>query len=124
MGKPYEKQFFFAGNGTRCGLMVCNACGQPIFNHAHDWMSQKVNKHWDWEYQTFHRKCRDDQSGWEKIELAEKSAADKKAKTMAALKSVADSLGISDPILFADLAAEALGEPDLDGHYFGRYGSC
>lgn len=21
-------------------------------------------------------------------------------------------------------AAEALGEPDLDGHYFGLYGSC
>jgi len=104
--------------------MVCNACSQPIFNHAHDWMSQKVNKNWDWEYQTFHRKCRNDQSGWEKIELSQKIAADKKAKTMATLKSVADSLGISDPILFADLAAESLGEPDLDGYYFGQFGSC
>lgn len=124
MGKPYEKQFFFAGSGPRCGTMVCCSCNQPIFNHAHDWMSQKVTRKWDWEYKTFHRKCYPDQSGWEKVEKAEKVATEAKQKTMDALRNVAKELGVSDPILFADLAAEALGEPDLDGHYFSLYGSC
>ena len=123
MGKPYEKQFFFSGCGTRCGTMICAACNQPIFDHSHDWMVQKIDKNWDWQYQTFHRKCRDDQTGWEKIEKAKKNAADEHAATMEALRNVARTLGISDPILFADLAAEALGEPDLDRHYFSIYGS-
>jgi hypothetical protein len=124
MGKPYEKQFFFSGSRTQCGTMICSSCNKPILNEAHDWMAQKVNKNWDWEYHTFHRNCRTDQSGWQKLEKAAKIAADAKQKTMELLRNVAKEIGVSDPILFADLAAEALGEPDLDSHYFNIYGSC
>lgn len=123
MGKPYDKEYHFAGHSGTTGTMICIACSQPIFNHAHDWMEQRRDKAGDWFFETMHRKCCADQSGWEAIEKEQKKAADKKAVAMDALRKTAAQIGVSDPYLFADLAAEALGEPDLDGHYFDRFGS-
>ena len=38
MGKPFGHEYHFAGGGSSKGLMVCDGCNQPIFNHAHDWL--------------------------------------------------------------------------------------
>lgn len=72
MGKPYNHQYHFKGYGTTIGRMICGHCSQPIDNQRHDWMSyNKSHPVDDWRYHTFHRQCRQDQSGWKEIEVAE-----------------------------------------------------
>ena len=128
MGKPYGHEYHFIGDGTQKGLMVCASCNQPIFGHNQDWMSyQKTYRDedgWeDWKYVCFHRKCSKDQSGWEKIEK-ENDKAERKARLIKEkLQKVASEIGVTCPYDFAELAADALGESDLSGHYFSLYGS-
>ncbi len=123
MAKPYGHQYFFAGSGNACGTMVCAKCNQPVFNHAHDWMAYKKPTRFDWGYVCFHRKCADSQAGWEKIERARKAVDETHDARMISLRRVAGEIGVTCAIDFAQLAAEALGEGDLDGHYFNQFGS-
>lgn len=123
MGKPYDKQYFFSGSGTSCATMVCIKCNQPILNKSQDWMAQKKNKNYDWSYQTIHRGCVDDQSEWIKLEKKAKLRNDKARSLLEDLAKVASRHGISDPVEFASSAAYSLGEDDLNGYYFGIYGS-
>jgi len=128
MGKPYGHEYHFSGGGTQKGLMVCASCNQPIFSHNQDWMSyQKTYKDesgWpDWKYVCFHRKCCENQTGWEKIEKERDRAQRKADLTRAKLQKVADEIGVTCPYEFAELSASALGENDLDGYYFGLFGS-
>lgn len=129
MGRAYDKQYHFGWSGGSCGTMICAKCGKAILHSLrHDWMSSKKDckddAGWpDWKYVCFHMQCVDDQSGWEKIE---KDTARRKAKhdaNISKLKEVAADIGITDPIEFAHIAADALGEDDLDGYYFREYGS-
>ena len=46
MGKPHSHCYLFAGYGGSTGTMVCETCKEPIFSHAHDWMSQVRPRHW------------------------------------------------------------------------------
>ena len=124
MGKPYGHQYFFAGNGSSTGTMVCKKCNQPIFNHNQDWMSYKKSKSYDWSYHCFHRKCYDKQQGWVQIEEKYKKEVTRANAIKAALLQVANEFNITSPYEFADCAANSLGESDLDGHYFYLYGSC
>lgn len=123
MGKPYNFNYHFAGSGGSAGTMICPVCNQPVMDHAHDWVEYTKPMKDDWKYVTVHRKCYADQSGWEKIEHARKKADDRRNQIMAALRKTASELGIDDPIIFAQLAAESLGEDDLDHYYFRQYGS-
>lgn len=119
MGRPYDHQYFFAGNGSSAGTMICKTCNEPIHNHCQDWMhyskSCKDEAGWpDWAFHCFHRKCVTDQSGWTKIEKAERLAAEKHAKNLERMKAVAAELNITAPYELACLAIEALGEsPDF-----------
>lgn len=129
MGKPYGHQYFFAGSGNQTGTMVCKACGNPILSHEQDWMSYKEDFKdeggWsDWRFVCFHRGCFTKQAEWEKREAEARAEIAAHAAKMTALRKVAIEIGETDPISFASLAAEALGEPDLDQHYFDRFGSC
>lgn len=123
MGKPYGHQYFFAGNGGSTGDMICKCCHQPIFNHSQDWMSYQKSKSHDWSYHCFHRKCRDDQTGWEKIEKklekAMRKANDDRNKFIALSKSIGCEFDME--LVYA--AAKAVGI-DLDQHFFDTYGSC
>lgn len=95
MGKPYSHCYHFAGSGSSAGAMICAHCHQPIFNHAHDWLSYKKDTGGDWGYVTFHRKCREDQSGWTKIEAAQKAEKDKRESVMKAICLVCKTFGVS-----------------------------
>ena len=117
MGKPYGHMYQFSGTGNSTGTMVCAACNQPIFNHAHDWMSYKKTKNYDWGFVCFHRKCYKDQTGWEKIEASRLKSETRHADRIEKLQVLAKSLGITDGLGFADLAAEALGV-DLEDVYY------
>lgn len=114
MGKPYGHQYFFAGSGCEHGTMTCEHCKEPIHGHSQDWLSYQKSKSYDWAYYNFHRKCREDQSGWEKQERDAQKAADKHAKNLERMKAVAAELKITAPYELACLAVEALGEnPDF-----------
>lgn len=128
MGKPYNHTYYFSGSGCSAGTMVCAKCSQPIFNHNQDWMhytkSCKDEHGWpDWKYVCFHRKCCDDQLGWVKIEDEISSNKARHEKIMGVLRGVASELGVTCPYEFAELAAESLGQDDLDSHFFYKYGS-
>lgn len=88
MGKPYDHQYFFAGQGCSCGTMVCASCGKPIFNHAHDWFAYKKSKSGDWCFVCHHRKCWADQSGWEEAEALQAKYAEKIARLDEALLKI------------------------------------
>lgn len=124
LAKPHSFDYYFAGSGCSAGTMICPVCNQPVMDHAHDWVVYTKPVKDDWKFVSVHRKCYGDQSGWEKIERANKKEADKHHRTMTALRKVAVELDIDDPIIFAQLAAESIGEPDLDDYYFRQYGSC
>ena len=53
MGKPYDHNYFFAGDMSSKGSMLCCHCNQPIFNHSQDWMSYKKSKSGDWAFYCF-----------------------------------------------------------------------
>lgn len=95
MGKPYDHQYFFSGQGCSCGTMKCAHCGQPIFNHAHDWMAYKKPNNGDWGYVCFHRKCRDDQAGWVKAEAAQAKHAKRMLSIDLDIESICQKHGIS-----------------------------
>lgn len=95
MGKPYGHSYFFAGDGSTCGTMICMKCSQPIFNHAHDWLAYQKSKGGDWAYHCYHRKCFDDQSGWEILEKAASAENKKTAKIEAALSELCREHGIT-----------------------------
>jgi hypothetical protein len=123
LAKPHSFQYHFAGRGGSAGTMICPVCNQPVMNHAHDWVEYTKPMKDDWKFVSVHRKCYADQSGWEKIERANKRDADAHNRIMTALRKTASAFDIDDPIIFAQLAAEAIGEPDLDAYYFREYGS-
>lgn len=95
MGKQYDHQYFFAGQGCTCGTMVCASCGQPIFNHAHDWLAYKKYKNGDWGFVCQHRKCWPDQSGWEKAEELQIKYAERVKQIDAALLKVCREFGMT-----------------------------
>lgn len=78
----------------------------------------------DWKFVCFHRECREDQSGWEDIERDKNLALEKHKKLIDDLANVAKKHNQTCPVSFACLAAEALGEDDLEDYYFQTYGSC
>ena len=121
MGKPYGHQYFFAGSGCSYGDMTCRHCKQPIFNHNQDWMVYQKSKSYDWSYHCFHRKCREDQTGWEKIETAARKAKAKTDAINSKIMELSQDLGISGFDLVVAVA-EAF-EIDLDDYYFSIYGS-
>lgn len=95
MGKSYAHQYFFAGQGCTCGTMVCATCGQPIFNHTHDWLAYRKDRGGDWGFICHHRKCWSDQSGWEKAEALQAKHADKMKRLDAALLKVCQHFGMT-----------------------------
>jgi len=116
MGKPYDHQFFFKGSGCSHGEMVCSGCRQPIFNHAHDWMSYKKSKSYDWAFHCFHRKCWQGRDGWSEIEAKNAKVKSRNDTIMADLKLVAEKHKIGDAHVLAEFAAAALGG-DLEEFY-------
>tara|TARA_R110002020_G_scaffold345966_1_gene559867 strand:+ start:100 stop:450 length:351 start_codon:yes stop_codon:yes gene_type:complete len=109
MGKPYDHNYFFAGDMSSKGSMLCCHCNQPIFNHSQDWMSYKKSKSGDWAFYCFHRKCTRDQSGWEKIE---KDCLKKEEQLRVAkekFKGLAKDLGLMFDIELVEAAADAVG---------------
>lgn len=123
MGKPYSHKYFFAGDGSSAGTMICRACGQPIYSDKDDWMSYKKSKSGDWEYHCFHRKCRNDQSPWIKIEENNARMKQRSDDIDKMFLDLARKLGVTDPYEFAEMAASALGG-DIEEHFFGICGSC
>lgn len=95
MGKPYDHQYFFAGQLCTCGTMVCSTCGQPIFNHVDDWLAYKKPKKGDWGFVCHHRKCWPDQSMWEKAETLQAEYTDKMIRLDEALRKVCQEFGIT-----------------------------
>jgi len=95
MGKPYDHEYYFAGQGCSCGTMVCGSCHQQIFNHAHDWLAYKKDKNGDWGFVCHHRKCWPDQSGWEDAERSQMKYAEQVRLIDAALRKVCQDFGMT-----------------------------
>jgi len=100
MGKPYSHSYHFAGGGCSTGRMICEKCNQPIFNHAHDWVSYQMDYRgpdgWmDWKYVTHHRACYPDQSGWTKLEKKARQEEDRVNSIMAALDKICSDFNAS-----------------------------
>lgn len=113
MGRPYDHQYFFKGSGCAHGEMVCGGCRQPIFNHAHDWMSYKKSKSYDWAFHCFHRTCWQGKDGWAEIEARNAKAQSRYDNMLKDLKEVAVKHSVTDSHTFALSACEALGgDPD------------
>ena len=103
MGKPYNHQYFFSGSGCSAGTMICAHCNQPIFDHAHDWMNYTKDLGDDWAFVCFHRRCRTDQTGWEKIETAYLAAAKLETDVRAALTEICAKFKVNDDYLVSVL---------------------
>jgi hypothetical protein len=113
MGKPYGHNYHFAGGGCSSGRMICAKCNQPVFNHAHDWVSYRKtfrDEHGalDWKYVTHHRACYADQSGWLKIEAEQRKEAERDKAIMTALNDVCAKFGATygDLCLLMDEASQ------------------
>lgn len=119
MGKPFDYQYYFADSCASYGTMTCAACNTTIDDSVSDWMSYKRSsgKTWDWKNVFFHRDCRVDQSGWEKIEKERIESENRHARLLSEMKKFAEKNGITDAQDFAELAAESLGVTELFYYY-------
>ena len=94
MGKPYNHQYLNTSH-SRCGLMVCAGCHQPI-SEGEFRAYQKPCPDEGWEFVTHHRKCSANDIAWEAKDKAEQDRQDHNYKLHQAAIAFRDQWGISD----------------------------
>lgn len=103
MGKEYNKIYRLAGENAKVGTMICSVCKQPINSEVEDWVYSQKTKRKDWFYVVKHRRCVQDQRGWEALEIKQKEYEDNVTAIISFLSQYKDADGSFSGELYSAL---------------------